>query len=541
MFKRISSLFLALLFLLSVTASAFASVSAQELEAAVQGSADYMAKTVPAPQIANIGGEWAVIGLARSGCSLPANYAAQYIARVEAETKAKAGVLSTRKYTEYSRVILALTALGKDARNVGGYDLTLPLGDYENTLVQGLNGPIWALIALDSAAYPMPRNSAAKTQASRQMYIDYILAAQKSDGGWALSSRSEVSEADITGMALQALAGYRGQPAVEAAVQRGLAWLSANQTENGSFVLYNAENTESTAQVLVALAALGISPDDARFVKNGKSALDDLLGFRNANGSFKHVADGSSGDSQMSSEQGLYALVAVARQQAGKSGLYQMKDALPLSDAVAAGGLAAKNADVSPVPVSAAGKSFADIAAHKDRAVIEALAARGIINGMTDTSFAPDETMTRAQFAAITVRALGLMPVANDKFADIAPGAWYAAYIGTANRYGIVNGVSANRFNPAGTISRQEAATMVARAAMLCGLDTTLSESQTQAVLSRFSDADSVADWAAPAMAFCYESGILDATDSATGAKQPIKRCEIAEMLYNLLHITELI
>ena len=87
---------------------------------------------------------------------VPANYYDDYYARVEKYVKNCAGVLHERKYTEYSRVILALTAIGRDPSNVAGYNLLTPLGDFEKTIWQGLNGPIWALIALDSGSYDIP-------------------------------------------------------------------------------------------------------------------------------------------------------------------------------------------------------------------------------------------------------------------------------------------------------------------------------------------------------------------------------------------------
>lgn len=125
------------------------------------------------------------------------------------------GVLHEKKYTEYSRLIVALSSIGMDARNVAGYDLTYALGDYDKTIWQGMNGLIWALIALDSRNYPVPQNKEAKTQAIRQMYIDRILDCQLADGGWSLFGGTEaastgdgVSDPDITGMALQALAKY---------------------------------------------------------------------------------------------------------------------------------------------------------------------------------------------------------------------------------------------------------------------------------------------------------------------------------------------
>ena len=167
--KRISAWILTLAILLTLTVPTLAASSVQS---EVQGSAAYMLSAVKAPEVGSIGGEWAVIGLARSGYSVPANYYDDYYARVEKYVKNCSGVLHERKYTEYSRVILALTAIGRDPSNVAGYNLLTPLGDFEKTIWQGLNGPIWALIALDSGNYEIPKNTAAKTQATRQLYVD---------------------------------------------------------------------------------------------------------------------------------------------------------------------------------------------------------------------------------------------------------------------------------------------------------------------------------------------------------------------------------
>ena len=186
--KRISAwiLTLALLFTLAVPAFAASSVQSE-----MNKSAAYMLSSVKAPEVGSIGGEWAVLGLARSGYSVPANYFEDYYVRVEKYVKDCSGVLHERKYTEYSRVILALTSIGRDPSNVAGYNLLTPLGDFEKTIWQGLNGPIWALIALDSGNYNIPKNTAAKTQATRQLYIYEILSRQQKDGGWNLTGTGD--------------------------------------------------------------------------------------------------------------------------------------------------------------------------------------------------------------------------------------------------------------------------------------------------------------------------------------------------------------
>lgn len=541
--KTIGSMALALALLFQLTIPAFAAGDSR-VEGDVTKTASYVYNLVKSPQVGSIGGEWAVLGLARSGYSVPNEYYQNYYATVEEYVKACNGVLHDKKYTEYSRVTVALTAIGKDPTSVAGYNLLTPLGDYDKTIWQGLNGPIWALIALDSGNYAMPKNTSAAKQATRQMYVDRILACELSDGGWSLTggtsseTANETSDPDITGMALQALAKYQDQAAVKTATEKALSCMSKQQNAMGGFASWNTANSESDAQMLVALCELGISLDDSRFVKNGKTILDNVLTYYQADGSFKHTAAGS-GSNQMATEQGFYALVAVLRQQSGKNSLYRMSDHISIGaggTTIGKGeGLAGKNADVKSVAITSPSKTFGDISGHKNQPAIEALASRGIINGINDTSFAPNATMTRAEYAAIVVRGLGLTPKENGRFSDILSGMWYAGYVGTANAYGIVNGTTNTTFEPNGPITREQAAAMTARAAKLCGMATSYDTATIRDTLSGFGDYVSSSEWARESLAFCYDKGVLDSTDLNIRPQQAVLRCEVAQMLYNLL------
>ncbi len=540
---------LSLVFGLAVPATA---LSKDELKVSVEQAGRYMAGAVKNPQVSSIGGEWAVIGLARSGYFMPEEYYQNYYARVEEYVKACNGILHKKKYTEYSRIIVALSAIGKDARDVAGYDLTYALGDYDKTIWQGLNGPIWALIALDTRNYPIPKNKEAKTQATRQMYVNRILECQLSDGGWSLfggtdsaSLGDKVSDPDITGMALQALAKYQDQPAVAKATKEALACMSAKQDESGGFSSWGTSNSESCVQIVVALCELGISLDDPRFVKGGKTLLDNLKSYQLGDGSFLHVFSGS-GSNQMASEQGFYGIVAALRAQEGKNSLYRMGDAISIgkgSNIPANKGetLKGKHKDVKAMPIIAAGITFEDIIFSPNISAIETLASRGIINGKSAGKFEPDKQMTRAEFATIVTRGLGLAEEDTGVFSDVTSDKWYAGYIGTANKYGIVSGTGDGKFNPSGTITRQEAATMVARAAMLCGMDTNISDSEARDILSQFGDYITIAGWGKGSMAFCYKEGILDASALNAEPKVPILRSEIAQMLFNMLSEAKLI
>lgn len=513
--------------------------SGNNLSSAASSCAAYMLRTVQAPRVGSVGGEWAVIGLARSGYDVPQSYWDNYYAAVEDYVEDCKGVLHKKKYTEYSRVVVALTAIGADPTNVAGYNLLTPLGDFEKTIWQGINGPIWALIALDSGSYDMPVNAEAKTQATRQMYIDEILNRQLNDGGWNLSDKggSGQSDPDITGMALQALAKYQSQSAVKTATDKALTCLSKMQGSKGGYASWETSNSESVVQVIVALCELGIDLNDSRFVKNGNTLLDNLFSYRNADGGFTHTANGN-GNDQMSSEQGFYGIVAAMRAAEGKNSLYRMSDCsirVSGSAGVNTIGLPGKHANVQKVPVTVPGTTFADIAKHENKTAIEALAARGIITGYNAASFGPDDTMTRAQFAAIVVRGLGLPLTTTKNFTDVKAGSWYDSYVGTAYSYGIVNGRTATTFDPEGTITRQEAAAMVARAAKLCGMDTTLSTVEIRDMLAQFGDYMSIGEWARESMAFCYGEDILDESDLNAEPNRAILRCEIAQMLYNML------
>lgn len=541
--KRILALAMTVALVSALSAEALAATGNDQLNSAVTSSASYLQSSVQKPKVGSIGGEWAVLGLARSGSKVPQSYWDDYYAAVEAEVRSCEGILHEKKYTEYSRVIIALTAIGADPRNVAGYNLLTPLGDFEKTLWQGINGPIWALIALDCGSYSMPVNTKASKQATRQMYIDDILSRQLSDGGWSLNGSggfTSPSDPDVTGMVLQALSKYQGQEKVKSATDKALTCLSKRQEADGGYSSWGTSNSESVVQVIVALCELDIDLSDTRFVKNGKTLLDNLLGFHQADGSFWHMSAGS-GANQMASEQGFYALVSAQRAQAGKPSLYRMSDGAIKLSGTSGEALAGKHKDVKKTSSSIPDKTFSDITQHKNREAIEALAQRSIISGTPDGLFSPDKSMTRAEFSTIVVKALGLEPKADTAFRDVASQAWYAPYVGTAYRYGIVGGVGEQKFNPTGTITRQEAALMVARAAKLCGMDTSMEANAVRDTLAPFGDYVTVASWAKPELAFCYREHILNQNDLKIEPTRPILRAEIAQMLYIMLSSAKLL
>ena len=143
--KRSGSKLLCILLLLSLLLSLTA---CGKPETQLEITAGYLQALIAEPGTGSVGGDWLIFGLARSGVKVPQKYFDAYYENVEAAVREKNGVLSDRKYTEYSRTVLALTAIGKNPADVAGFDLLKPLADFEQVTRQGINGTIFALLAL---------------------------------------------------------------------------------------------------------------------------------------------------------------------------------------------------------------------------------------------------------------------------------------------------------------------------------------------------------------------------------------------------------
>ena len=292
-----------------------------DVQTVYQTTGDYLASK-GTPIVGSIGGEWLTIGLARSGRTVPAGYYDNAVAYVKKNINAETNRLDKNKSTDNARLILALTAISKDVTDVGGYDLLAGLDDMKYIKRQGTNGPVWTLIALDSHDYT-PAGSV-----TRDALVETILSLQKDSGAWYINSTNKTGDVDMTAMAIQSLAPYyETNDAVKTAVDKALTWLGTMQKADGSFaeMAGAASSSESTAQVLVALCAMGIDPTaDARFAKNSFHVLDGLLTFYTGT-AFKHQASDATVD-QMATEQSYYALTAYMRLVGGQTALYDMTD-----------------------------------------------------------------------------------------------------------------------------------------------------------------------------------------------------------------------
>lgn len=226
------------------------------------------------------------------------------------------GCLDEVAATTYQKCVLTILALGGDPLSFGtdteGNSINiLAEGTYyfkgESLGAQGLTGYIYALIALDTKQYPIPEDAVY----TRADILSAILESQSEDGGFSLSGNG--NDVDITAMALQALAPYKGQPEVDVSIEKALEWLSEEMTQYGTFVSGNAESCESTAQVIQAMCALDLDvTGNARFQKNGMTPWDGLEQFRLEDGTYVHTLEEQKGN-LIATEQALLTLEAVQK------------------------------------------------------------------------------------------------------------------------------------------------------------------------------------------------------------------------------------
>ena len=299
---------------------------------AYAGAKAYIQSAVSAPVVSYLFGEWAVLGQARAKVPLSEAYIAAYYEKVVAYVQKNMGAdgvlvdpeSRNPTVTDNERIILALTAIGKDPANVGGENLLKALQNKDimkvtDTSNTDINGLVMGLLALNSRNYT----------SDTSWLVQAVLEQQNKDGSWRASADTKpVGDVDMTAMALQALAPYYkdgGNETVNTAVEKALNWLSGKYRSG-------YDSSESCAQVVIALSALNLDANtDARFTKTveGKtlSVLGNLLQYRVAeNGGFKHqFADKAV--NEMATEQALCAMAAYARFTEKANALYDMTDA----------------------------------------------------------------------------------------------------------------------------------------------------------------------------------------------------------------------
>lgn len=282
----------------------------------ISGAQTYLKANEPDPYA--YGYEWNIFSLLRSGASISQSQLDAYLDSV-ADTYS-APDSEALKPTTLARVALTLGVLGEDASDFRGLNFIGPLCS-SGHITDSSNEAMWALIALDSKAYEVPEGAAW----TREKLISEILRYQAGDGGFGLNDSQTVG-VDVTAMALQALAPYYGSDEqVTAAVDLALNWLKGQLDRN----CVAGGTSESTAQVLTALAALKIDPvtvgENGFAASAARNLITALTGFQLENGGFQH-ADTASASTSMSTIQALYSLEAYRRFAAGENSLYDLAD-----------------------------------------------------------------------------------------------------------------------------------------------------------------------------------------------------------------------
>lgn len=200
----------------------------------------------------------------------------------------------------------------------------------------------------------------------------------------------------------------------------------------------------------------------------------------------------------------------------------------------AAGRVTFSTTHFSKFAVSYTFKTFADAAKFTwAQQSIEALASKGVINGISDTSFAPEANITRADFLVILVRGLGLTASFNDNFNDVSPAKYYYEALGIARELGITDGAGNNLFNPDTPISRQELMVLGSRALSLSGAAMPAGSADD---ILKFSDRAKLAAYAVEDVAAMVKEGIVSGSGSNLNPHANATRAEAAVIMYRIIN-----
>lgn len=298
--------------------------NAQGYQTQLQSVLAYIRSSVTPKANQSTNGDWAVMALARAGLSSDADkrWYAGYADELAKLLAANGGSFETTN--ENARLVLALTALGQNAKayTVGGetYDLVTPLtaktGSAYKATVPGTTSAAFAIIAIDSAPYTVADTAAVPAM------IQYLLSMQNPSGAWKINDKNPADNVDATAMVLTALAPHKSETGVQAAIDKALTYLEG---------LTGYGNACTDAQLVTAYSALGIDCTDARYARGGKNPLTSLLSYQTASGGFS--LDSTASNARVSprpTEQAAYALVAYDRFKRGVKSLYDMSDAVDL-------------------------------------------------------------------------------------------------------------------------------------------------------------------------------------------------------------------
>lgn len=163
---------------------------------------------------------------------------------------------------------------------------------------------------------------------------------------------------------------------------------------------------------------------------------------------------------------------------------------------------------------------------------VNALVKKGIIKGRSETEFAPNVNITRADNTVLLLRVIGKTAEVTDNFDDVYEGSYYYNEIGAAKALGIASGVGDNFFDPDAAVMRQDMATLAYRVLVDEGILTAIPNT---AVLNRFTDADDIDFYAREAIAACVDKGLMSGYgDGTINPKGNASRIEVALFIYRI-------
>ncbi|MGC5325046.1 S-layer homology domain-containing protein [Brevibacillus sp. SYSU BS000544] len=484
------------------TSSPVFAVSANDVNQAVTKTVTYNHSQYSAKGLAALD-DWALIGLALSGQQLDtAKWGGASSLRTELEKRAKQ--LDPRKTTDYARFVLTVIAAGFDPNNFAGMNFVqtikksqLANGKFaDSTNGEGqtlINAHIWSIIALYSAGEQIPKAKLVKS---------WLVSKQLPDGGFNFMTGGKQSGVDMTAMGLLA---YRslGMTKNEQPVSKAIAFLKRSQGADGGYSEGGVSNVESDANVISALIAY--QEDPLQWKKGTKGVVDHLFTFQKSDGSFSHT------------KAGLSNKIATAQALLGLSDLQR------------------KNSYIHLLRQKAGVKKLASLQdlkqtywAYKE---ISYLVQNGYLQGVTSTYMQPDTAVTRAQFAALLLRAIGEEPQAKAQgiFRDVAVTDWTAPIVEKASQLGLIQG-SKGYFNPHKPITHEEMAVIVSRVSNKYGW------TKTATGATPYVPYNQVSSWAITSVKDLHKRKFLGGTSSRNFyPKATVTRAEASVMLYRLL------
>jgi hypothetical protein len=186
---------------------------------------------------------------------------------------------------------------------------------------------------------------------------------------------------------------------------------------------------------------------------------------------------------------------------------------------------------------------FQDVSQHWAREAVNDMASRMVVSGNAQGRYLPEQEVSRAEFAAMMIRALGLKAESGAaSYTDVNASDWYSAAVETAYAYHLMQGFADGTFRPMDQITREQAMVVIAKAMTLTRLKDKLPAQDSAAALRSYRDVTAVSSWALSGIADSVQAGIVSGrSGNLLAPKQTMTRAEAAAIVRGLLQKSELI